>query len=100
MMNGLVELARETRPTIKVPTCSECGISYHPLYEKKCEGCGGGLVVMECPSCLDQEEYNLHKNSDRYGGASLTARRHIECEGEGGFWVTEIETALLVWRQR
>ncbi len=51
MILGL--LSTQTNPTIRVPTRSACGVAYHPLYEMECDRCWGGLVVMECPSCLD-----------------------------------------------
>jgi hypothetical protein len=75
----------------KPVTCNEYGVALRPLHEDVCDRCGDGVVILECPSCLDQDEYvTLSDSGDDYD-ARLVGR----CHGKQGRLVTEMELAAL-----
>lgn len=73
-------------------TCDECHVALKPLLEDVCSDCGAGVVMLECPSCLDQDEYVMfYDRGDNYD-ARLVGR----CHREQGRFITELELAALV----
>ena len=76
----------------KPPTCNECGVALRPLHEDVCDQCGEGVVILECPSCLDQDEYVMFYDS----GDDYDARLVGRCHRKQGRFITELELAALV----
>lgn len=74
------------------PTCGKCGVAFRPLYEDVCDECGEGVVILECPSCLDQDEYVMFSDS----GGDYDARLVGRCHRKQGRFITELELAALV----
>jgi len=76
----------------KPVTCNECGVALRPLHEDVCDRCGDGVVILECPSCLDQDEYVMFSDS----GDDYDARLVGRCHRKQGKLITELELAALV----
>lgn len=63
-----------------------------PLHEDVCSDCGAGVVILECPSCLDQDEYVTFYDSEDDYDVRLVGR----CHRERGRFITELELAALI----
>jgi hypothetical protein len=72
-----------------LPQCNECGVKLQPVEIQECLVCGGGTLVLECPSCLDREEFTVCFDED----ACLAGYRHIEHDG---YWVSSEKMDVFV----
>jgi len=71
----------------RLPLCNQCGVELKCLHRDVCPDCGDGIVILECPSCLGQEEFLHLENEDIH--------LHAYCHRERGR-ITEMGFEALV----
>lgn len=92
LVSTLSSREKKIQSVEELPRCQNCGIELKPLEQGACPDCEGPTLLLECPSCLDEDELHVHVEGR---STMLLAVRHM-VHDDGGLWTSDAGIAVFV----